>query len=196
MSLRQSKIKRQTNETDIQLSFNIDGTGQSNIDTGIPFFDHMLDLFTKHGLFDLTLSVSGDLKVDFHHTVEDVGICLGNALHEALQDCKGITRYASGSIPMDEALCKMSLDISNRPYLDFNVDVPKAKVGEFDVELTKEFFHAFTSNARLTLHVELVKGDNLHHIIEAIFKAFGVILDEGTRLDSRKSDVPSTKGIL
>jgi len=196
MSNRRSTVNRETNETKVELALNIDGDGSSTINTGIPFFDHMLDLFSKHGLFDLNLVVKGDLEVDYHHTVEDIGICLGNAFREALGDAKSINRYASGSIPMDESLCTIAVDISGRAYLSFNADIKPAKVGEFDVELTKEFFNALVSNARITLHLDLVRGENSHHIIESCFKGLGVVLDRATSLDTRKTGVPSTKGIL
>lgn len=193
---RRADVNRKTNETAIELVFGLDGSGTSAIDTGIGFFDHMLDLFTKHGNFDLSLKVDGDLRVDFHHSVEDVGICLGQAFRDALGDASGISRYSSGLIPMDEALCQMAIDVSNRPFLDFQGAFPKSKVGEFDVELVKEFFNAFVSNARVTLHLEVIKGENLHHMIEACFKAFGQLLDKATRIDPMREGVPSTKGVL
>lgn len=193
---RTASIKRKTNETDVSLKLNLDGQGKGSLKTGVAFFDHMLDLFRHHGLFDLDLQVKGDLEVDFHHTVEDVGICLGQAVREALGDAKGISRYSSGLIPMDETLCQMALDISNRPHLTFDCAFPKTKVGQFDVELTEEFFRAFVSHARVTLHIKLLAGSNLHHMIEGCFKAFGVMLDKATRLDPRKASVPSTKGTL
>lgn len=193
---RVGKVSRKTNETQIDLTFKLDGTGKSKIKTDIPFFDHMLDLFTKHGIFDLDLNVKGDIDIDFHHSVEDTGICLGQAFREALGDSKGITRYASGLIPMDEALCQVAVDISNRPHLTFNYDAPKSKVGEFDIELAEEFFIAFVNNARITLHLDIIRGRNLHHIIEGCFKGLGIILDRATILDPRKAGIPSTKGIL
>lgn len=196
MRKRQKTIKRHTNETRISLTFTIDGSGSGTISTGIAFFDHMLDLFRHHGLFDLELSVDGDLEIDGHHTVEDVGICLGRALREALGDAKGIMRYASGIIPMDEALCQVAIDISNRPTLVFNCDMPKSTLGSFDVELAEEFFKAFVTNAGITLHIDMLRGSNLHHMIEAMFKALGQILDRATQIDPRKSNIPSTKGVL
>ncbi len=196
MMERNGKINRKTSETDVNLQFTLDGSGQSSCQTGIPFLDHMLDLFATHGLFELTVEANGDLDVDFHHTTEDIGICLGLAFKEALGDAKGIYRYASGAIPMDESLCQMAIDISNRPHLSFNADLAKGKVGDFDVELVEEFFNAFVSNARVSLHIDIVAGTNLHHMIEACFKAFGVILDRATRHDPLKKGVPSTKGIL
>ncbi len=194
--MRKSSIKRATNETKIDLVFSVDGTGQSTINTGIAFFDHMLDLFTRHGLFDLQLTVNGDLEVDYHHSVEDVGICLGQAIHQALGDCVGITRFADVTLPMDESLCQCVIDVSNRSYLKFNATYSQAKVGQFDTELVQEFFQAFVNNARLNLHLDLFDGTNTHHQIEACFKAFGVCLDKATMIDPRKPGVPSTKGVL
>ena len=196
MSKRSAKIKRKTTETDVNLTLVLDGEGKSTLKTGIPFFNHMLTLFAHHGLFDLTLDVTGDIEVDFHHTVEDVGICLGQAFSQALGDAKGIHRYASTSTPMDEALCHMSIDICNRPHLDLSCEFPKTKVGQFDIELAEEFFRAFVNNARVALHIDLSKGSNLHHIIESCFKGFGRTLDQATCLDPRKTNIPSTKGVL
>lgn len=193
---RKATIRRKTGETDIHLSFNLDGTGLSELNTGIAFFDHMLNLFTKHGHFDLSLALKGDLEVDYHHSVEDAGICLGQAFREALGDARGIKRYASGLIPMDEACCEIALDISNRPMLIFDSNLPKAKVGNFDVELVEEFFNAFVSNARVTLHLRVIRGTNLHHIIEACFKAFGQILGDASTKIPGRNDIPSTKGLL
>lgn len=192
--MRKASIKRNTSETKINLTFSLDGTGKKSIATGIPFFDHMLELFTQHGQFNTALKANGDIDVDFHHTVEDVGICLGLAVQEALQDNKGIQRYASGLIPMDEALCQMALDICNRPTLVFNCQLPKTKVGTFDVELVEEFFVAFVNNARVCLHIDIIRGGNLHHIIESIFKAFGIILNQSTTITG--TTIPSTKGVL
>lgn len=195
--MRKGSITRKTNETDIRLDLNLDGAGTSVIETGIPFFDHMLTLFAKHGMLDLDLHLKGDIDVDYHHSVEDVGICLGLAFREALGDARGIQRYASGLIPMDETLCQMAIDISNRPALVFSYQFPKTKIGTFDAELVEEFFHAFVNNARVSLHVNIIHGSNLHHIAEACFKALGIILDQATSIDPRKSDlVPSTKGML
>ncbi len=194
---RIAKITRKTAETTIQLSLNIDGEGKSKITTGIPFFDHMLTLLSRHGLFDLDVMVKGDIEVDFHHSVEDVGICLGQALNQAIGDGRGMTRYASGLIPMDETLCQMAIDISGRSFLAFNADFPKSKIGDFDAELVQEFFQAFTSNAKLTLHLTLVAGENLHHMAEGCFKALGICLSQAVRIDPRKANqIPSTKGIL
>ena len=196
MTKREATIERNTTETKIKLSLLLDGDGQSSIKTGIGFFDHMLTLFSKHGLFDLTVAVDGDLDVDGHHSVEDVGICLGLAFHDAIGDARGINRYASAIIPMDESLCQIAIDVSNRPALGFNHNFEKEKVGEFDSELVEEFFNAFVNNARINLHIDMLKGSNLHHKIEACFKAFGICLDRAIQLDPRKKDIPSTKGIL
>lgn len=193
---RQHSIKRETKETSIELDLTIDGQAKSNIHTGIGFFDHMLDLFTNHGLFNLNVTVKGDLHVDFHHSVEDVGICLGIAFKEALGDCKGITRFANVLVPMDEALCQCAIDICNRPFLGFVHNFDKEKVGDFDAELVEEFFNAFVNNARISLHLNILKGTNTHHKIESCFKALGQCLDKATQFDIRKSDIPSTKGIL
>lgn len=195
--MRISEINRKTNETDITLILNIDGTGKSEINTGVGFFDHMLTLFASHGMFDLTVKCNGDLQVDAHHTVEDVGICLGMAFNEALGDMKGIKRYSDKIIPMDEALVLNAVDISGRSYLAFDLEVPAKKVGNFDTELVSEFFLAFVRTAKLTLHIKKLAGRNTHHIIEGCFKAFGRIMDEATLLDSRRAGVlPSTKGVL
>jgi imidazoleglycerol-phosphate dehydratase len=194
--LRRAEIKRTTNETDIMLSFNIDGSGVSELETDVPFFNHMLDLFTKHGLFDLKVDARGDVEVDDHHTVEDIGICLGQAFREALGDKKGIRRYANVFVPMDEALAQVVIDISNRPHLEYRASFPGATVGSFTVELVKEFLWKFALEARITLHVIVHYGDNTHHMIEAIFKALGRALDEATSIDPRVQGVPSTKGVL
>lgn len=195
--MRKGSITRKTNETDIRLDLNLDGAGTGIIVTGIPFFDHMLTLFAKHGMFDLDIQLTGDIEVDYHHSVEDVGICLGQAFREALGDARGIKRYASGLIPMDETLCQMALDISNRPALVFNYQFPKTKIGTFDAELVEEFFNAFVNNARIALHINILHGSNLHHIAESCFKAFGIILDDATQIDPRKTElIPSTKGTL
>lgn len=195
--MRNSEINRKTKETDISLSLVIDGSGKSEIDTGVGFFDHMLTLFASHGMFDLTVKCNGDLEVDAHHTVEDVGICLGMAFSEALGDMKGIKRFADKIIPMDEALILNAVDISGRPYLAFDLDVPAKRVGNFDTELVSEFFLAFVRNAKMTLHIKKMAGRNTHHIIEGCFKAFGRVMDEATMIDARRADVlPSTKGVL
>jgi imidazoleglycerol-phosphate dehydratase len=196
MPKRTSTIKRKTGETNISLSLNIDGKGKSAIKTGIPFFDHMLTLFAKHGLFDLKLSAKGDIDVDYHHTVEDVGICLGQAFKKALGDKRGIVRYGESKVPMDEALAEVVIDISGRPHLTYNVPIKKTKFVDFDVEVVKEFFEAFVLNAGITIHVNLIRGSNTHHIIEAIFKAFAVTLSKACEIDPRKKGIPSTKGVL
>ncbi|NOX24919.1 MAG: imidazoleglycerol-phosphate dehydratase HisB [Deltaproteobacteria bacterium] len=193
---RQSAIKRQTSETDISLQLSIDGTGQADIQTGVPFMDHMLTLFTVHGFFDLTITAHGDTAVDGHHTVEDLGICLGQALKEALAGGHGIKRYGNSAVPMDESLVRISLDISNRPFLQYQVIINEAKTGSFDTSLTKEFLRAFTLHAGITMHVDMIRGENAHHIIEAIFKALGQALDQATNTDERIKGVMSSKGSL
>jgi imidazoleglycerol-phosphate dehydratase len=193
---RKAEIVRKTKETDISLVINLDGKGKSQIETGIPFFNHMLTLFSKHGLVDLELRVKGDIEVDFHHTVEDTAICLGQAFKKALADANGITRYSSGIIPMDESVCQLAIDISGRPYFEFIGEVPNTKVGDFDLELLEEFFRAFVFNAGITMHMWLLKGKNMHHISEACFKALGIILNRATQIDPRIEGIPSTKGII
>lgn len=194
--MRSYKINRTTTETDISLKLSIDGTGKSSIQTGIGFFDHMLTLLTKHGLFDLQVVCNGDLEVDQHHSVEDVGIALGEAFRQALGNKVGITRYASITTPMDEALSTVSLDISGRAYLVYQAKDLKEKVGNFDTELVEEFFQAFASNAKVTLHIHNVYGKNTHHMIESIFKGFGRALDIATQKSERIKGIPSTKGSL
>ncbi len=195
--MRTSEINRKTKETDITIKLNIDGTGISDINTGVGFFDHMLTLFASHGLFDLTVKCNGDLEIDAHHTVEDVGICLGKAFSDALGDMKGITRYADKILPMDEALILVAADISGRPHLSMSLDVPAKKVGNFDTELVSEFFLSFVRNAKMTLHINKMAGRNTHHIIEGCFKAFGRVMDAATCFDPRREGViPSTKGEL
>lgn len=194
--MRQAKITRKTAETDIALTINLDGSGQSEIATGIGFFDHMLTLWTKHGLFDLSLCTKGDLYVDGHHTVEDTGIVLGQAILQAAGDKAGIKRYGTSYVPMDEALAMVSLDFGGRPYLVFDVPLPPVHIGGFDSELLEEFLRAVAVQAGLTLHVRLLSGKNAHHIVEAVFKAFGRALDEATRKDERIVGVMSTKGSL
>lgn len=194
--MRQAEIRRETAETKIHLHFSIDGKGKADIDTGVGFLDHMLVLFTAHGLFDLKVTCDGDTEVDDHHTTEDIGIALGQAFHEAIGDKKGIHRYASVSIPMDEALATVHLDISGRPHLVYNVTGLKDKVGTFDTELVQEFFQGFTNHARVTLHINLEYGTNTHHMIEAIFKAFARALDHASSINPRIKGVPSTKGLL
>ncbi len=193
---RQARIERSTKETQVVLHLNLDGTGASKVETGIPFFTHMLEAWARHGLMDLTADAKGDLEVDLHHTVEDVGICLGKAFKEALGDKKGIVRYGASFLPMDEALLHAAVDISGRPYLVFNVPLQRTRIGAFDLDLLKDFFRAFTFNAEITLHVTMHYGENLHHIAEAVFKAVGRALEEATRLHPRVAGVPSTKGRL
>jgi imidazoleglycerol-phosphate dehydratase len=193
---RQARIERSTKETQIVLQLNLDGTGLSKVETGIPFFTHMLEAWSRHGLMDLSVDAKGDLEVDLHHTVEDVGICLGKAVKEALGDKRGIVRYGASFLPMDEALLHAAVDISGRPYLVFNVPLERTRISNFDLDLLKDFFRAFAFNAEITLHVTMHYGENLHHIAEAVFKAVGRALAEATRLDPRVADVPSTKGRL
>jgi imidazoleglycerol-phosphate dehydratase len=190
-----SHVTRKTNETDIVLELEIDGSGQVNIDSGIPFLDHMLHLFAAHGLFDLTLKARGDLEIDDHHTVEDIGICLGQAFRQALQERQGIRRYGFARVPMDEALAQVTVDLSNRPFLVFKAAFSSAG-GRFDPQLVPEFWRAVAQHGGLTLHIEAPYGDNTHHIIEAIFKAAGRALDQASALDPRRRGVPSTKGVL
>lgn len=193
---RAAQIDRKTNETDISLSFAVDGEGNSRQDSGVPFLDHMLDLFTRHGHFDLVVKAKGDIEIDYHHTVEDIGICLGQALREALADKKGIKRYGSSFVPMDDALAQVVIDISNRPHLEYRASYPSPMVGQFPTELVHEFLWKFALEARINLHVILHYGHNTHHMIEAIFKALGRALDEATSIDPRVKGVPSTKGVL
>jgi len=193
---RKAKIERKTKETDIRLELNIDGNGISEIDTGVPFIDHMLTLMAAHGFMDIRLTARGDTEVDFHHTVEDLGICLGMAISQALGGKNGIRRYGSASIPMDEALSSVVVDISNRPFLAYRVKLKESKTGEFDVKLVREFFRAI-ANSGITIHIDLISGDDPHHVAESIFKAFGRALDQAVSIDTRqKNSVPSTKGIL
>jgi len=193
---RKAEIKRKTMETDVKVALSLDGSGKSNINTGIGFMDHMLTLFAAHGLFDLEIKATGDVEVDFHHTVEDVGIGLGQALAEAVGDKKGIVRYGEATIPMDEALAQAVMDFSGRPHLSYSDDIKPAKVGEMDTELFREFFEAFVRNSGITLHIRVFSGRNAHHIIEAVFKAVGRALDKAVGIDPRRSGVPSTKGTL
>ncbi len=194
--MRKSEIERKTNETNILLSLNIDGDGTRKIDTGIGFFDHMLDLFAKHGLFDLTLSVKGDLNVDEHHTVEDTGLVLGKAFARAAGDKAGIYRYAAEYVPMDEALAMASVDFSGRPYLKYNVVCPDELVGGVSAQVFEEFFRAFVTTAKITLHICVFYGDNTHHMIEAVFKAAARALRFALEKDGRAKGIPSTKGVL
>ena len=193
---RIANIERVTNETRIRLELNVDGCGKGAICTSVPFLDHMLNLFARHGLFDLTVEASGDIDIDFHHTVEDIGIVLGEAFKQALGDKKGIRRYGQATVPMDETLASVAIDISGRPYLVYHVTLPKVKIGEFDVELAREFFQAFVNHCGLNLHINVMYGDNVHHIIEACFKAVARAMDVATQLDPRVEGVMSTKGVL
>jgi imidazoleglycerol-phosphate dehydratase len=193
---RQATIERVTKETQIKLSLEIDGTGEAKICTSVSFLDHMLDLFARHGLFNLQVDAKGDIDIDFHHTVEDIGIVLGQALKEALGDKKGIRRYGQATVPMDETLASVAVDISGRPYLVYHVSLPKVKIGEFDVELVREFFQAVVNNLGVNIHVNAMYGDNVHHIVEACFKAFARAMDQATQVDPRIEGVMSTKGKL
>jgi len=193
---RTATIDRSTKETNIKLTLELDGRGEHQIESGVPFFDHMLTQIARHGFFDLQLDAKGDLEIDAHHTVEDVGICLGEAFKKALGDKAGIRRYGRGTMPMHEALAAVILDFSGRPFLVFNVPLPKAQVGNFELELVEEFFTAFCNHSGANVHVNLAYGDNLHHIVEAVFKAFARALDDATQFDSRIEGVLSSKGSL
>lgn len=196
-SPRQSAVHRQTKETDIDLKLLIDGSGRADIKTGVPFMDHMLTLLTVHGFFDLTIKADGDTEIDDHHTVEDLGICLGQALQKALQGGAGIKRYGEAVIPMDETLVRVCLDISNRPFIHYEVKLQEAKTGNFDTSLTKEFLRALVMHAGITMHVDMIRGENAHHIIEAIFKGLGKALDIATTIDPRLTGtVLSSKGSI
>ena len=195
--MRKGSIDRKTKETSINVNVNLDGTGQSNIRTGIGFLDHMMEQIAKHSLIDIDLKAKGDLHIDLHHTTEDSGIAFGEALKEALGDKKGIKRYASATIPMDETLSRVSLDISNRPYLVWNVKLSVVKLGEMDTELFKEWYHAFSQSAGITLHVENIYGENSHHIIESCYKGLARALRDAVQVDPRAQDIiPSTKGTI
>jgi imidazoleglycerol-phosphate dehydratase len=196
LAVRTAKNSRSTKETNISVSLNIDGAGKSKISTGIAFLDHMLALSSKHGIFDLTLKAKGDIEVDYHHTVEDIGIVLGEAFKSALGKKERIERYGDAKVPMDEALSEVVIDISGRPHLEYNVDISKKKFIDFDTEVVKEFFEAFVLNAGMTIHINLIRGKNMHHILESIFKAFGVALGKACAISPRKKGVPSTKGVL
>ena len=193
---RKATIERKTAETDILLELDLDGSVNGYVQTPVPFFSHMLDQVARHGFFDIKLKAQGDVEIDDHHTVEDVGIVLGLAFREALGDKSGIRRYGAKTIPMDEALASVAVDFCGRPCLIFDVDLPKNKVGSFDTELVKEFFTAFVNNAGATLHIHLICGENIHHVIEAVFKAFARTLDEAVSIDPRIRGVLSTKGKL
>ncbi len=195
--MRTVNIKRKTKETDIDLTLNLDGTGKNDIQTGCGFLDHMLTLFAKHGRFDLTVKCVGDTFVDYHHTVEDIGICLGMAFSKALGEMKGIYRYGHTVIPMDEALILTAVDISGRALLSFKAKMPAKRVGDFDTELVQEFFYAFVRNANVTLHIIRMDGTNTHHIIEGIFKSFARTMAHAVRINEKyKDEIPSTKGVL
>ena len=195
--MRQAKIARKTAETDIAVEVNLDGTGRYDCKTGVGFFDHMLDQLSRHSLIDLTAAATGDLHIDDHHTVEDTGIALGQALAKALGDKRGIRRYGACLLPMDDALVRAALDLSGRPYLVWNLEMPTAKIGTFDTELVREFFQALATHGGITLHVDAIHGINSHHIAEAAFKAVARALREAVETDPRKADaIPSTKGAL
>ena len=195
--MRTKTIKRTTNETDISLTLNLDGTGQAQIESGCGFLDHMLTLFARHGRFDLSLSCKGDTEVDFHHTVEDLGICMGEALASALGDKRGICRYAQQLLPMDEALVLLAVDLCGRSYLGYRVTGLKERVGTFDTELAEEFLLALTRSAGVTLHVQMLSGCNTHHMLEAVFKALGRALKDAVKIDETcRDEIPSTKGVL
>jgi len=193
---RTAKVERKTTETEIFIEINLDGSGKGEISTTIPFFDHMLTLLAKHGFFDLTIKGYGDTDVDYHHLVEDVGICFGELIKKALGDRKGIVRYGSAVVPMDESLSHVSMDISGRPYLIFNVDFDNKQIRDFDPLLFKEFFKAFSDHGGITLHINVMYGKNPHHIIESIFKSFARSLNQAVSIDARISGVMSTKGSL
>jgi imidazoleglycerol-phosphate dehydratase len=195
---RQSERERKTKETEIQVRIDLDGSGDTDVQTGIGFFDHMLDAFARHGGFDLRLRCTGDLHIDAHHTVEDIGIVLGGALLEALGDKSGIVRFADATVPLDEAVVRAVVDISGRPFIHHDVEIPggQPRIGEFDSALAAEFWRAFATEARITLHLDLIRGVNAHHIVEATFKAAARALGAAVRIDPRISGVPSTKGVL
>ena len=195
--MRTAEINRKTNETDIKLRLNLDGTGKSEINTGCGFLDHMLTLFARHGGFDLTVSCKGDTKVDYHHTVEDIGIALGDAFKSALGDMRGITRYGSFILPMDESLIMTAVDISGRSHLSYGLTIPAQKVGDFDTELTEEFYLGFVRHSAITLHIKQLSGTNSHHIIEGAFKSVARSLAAAVKIDeNHKNEIPSTKGVL
>ena len=193
---RTGTVERKTKETEIIVSVNIEGSGKAEIETGMPFFNHMLDSFSRHGLFDIKLQAKGDLDVDFHHTVEDVGLALGEAFKKALGDKHGIRRFGEASCPLDETLAKVVIDLSGRPYLSYNVKIRPGRVGSFDTDLPHEFYAAFTNQLGMNLHIDVIRGENPHHIIEACFKAFARAMDMATGLDERITGVLSTKGSL
>ncbi|MGH8454770.1 MAG: imidazoleglycerol-phosphate dehydratase HisB [Nevskiales bacterium] len=197
MSARTASIRRDTLETQIEVSVNLDGTGRTTLETGLPFLEHMLDQVARHGLIDITVRAKGDLKIDAHHTVEDIGISLGQAFARAIGDKKGILRYGHAYVPLDEALSRVVLDCSGRPGLEYAVDYPRARVADFDVDLVREFFQGFVNHALITIHIDCLRGRNAHHIAETVFKAFGRALRMAVGRDTRLGDVmPSTKGTL
>ncbi len=193
---RKAEVKRKTKETEVVLKVDLDGSGRHSIDTGIPFFDHMLSLLAYHSNMDLTLKAKGDIGVDAHHTVEDVGICLGEGIRKALGEVKGIQRYGMAIIPMDETLVSVAMDFSMRPCLVFHMKLRRSRIGTFDLELVEEFFRALCNHSKITLHVNLLYGKNSHHMVEAIFKGIGRALREAVSIDERSSRIPSTKGVL
>lgn len=193
---RSAAIERITRETRVRLNLDLDGSGEAKISTSVPFLDHMLDLFARHGLFNLEVEAQGDIDIDYHHTVEDIGIVLGNAVRQAAGDKAGIRRYGHAVVPMDETLAEATIDLSGRPYLVYNLDLPKIKIGDLDVELVREFFQAFTNTCGANVHLNVRYGDNVHHIIEACFKAAARALDVATSFDPRIEGVMSTKGTL
>ena len=195
--LRKAEIQRKTNETEISVFLDIDGSGNSNIDTGVPFLDHMLHQISSHGLFDLNIKAIGDTEIDDHHTNEDVGIALGKAFSESLGDRKGINRFGHFLAPLDEALIQITLDCSGRPHLSYNLQIQSSKIGSYDTELVREFFIAFVNNSGITLHINQIQGVNAHHIVEATFKAFSRAMRMATEIDNRRSEtIPSSKGML
>jgi len=197
MSVRAATVKRDTLETQIEVTINLDGTGQSQFQTGVPFLDHMMDQVARHGMIDLKVEAKGDLHIDAHHTVEDIGITLGQAFNQALGDKKGITRYGHAYVPLDEALSRVVIDFSGRPGLEYGVDFPRAQIGDFDVDLFVEFFRGFVNHALVTLHIDCLRGDNAHHVAETVFKAFGRALRMAVERDERMAGImPSTKGQL
>ena len=196
MENRIARCSRETNETKIKLELNLDGTGVANIDTGIPFFDHMLCGFTKHGLFDLTVKVDGDLEVDCHHTIEDTGIVLGNAILQAIGDKKGMKRFGNFMLPMDETLALCAIDLSGRPYLNYSAEFTVDRCGGMDLEMVREFFYAVSYSGVMNLHLKIIDGNNNHHMVESLFKAFGKALDQATMYEPRMQGVWSTKGTL
>ena len=193
---RKAKTSRKTKETEITVNLDLDGSGTAEIQTGIPFFNHMLEIFTRHGLFDIEIKAQGDIEVDYHHTVEDVGLVLGQAFKEGLGDKQGIARFGDASVPLDETLAQVVVDLSGRPYLSYNVKIRPGRVGDFDTDLPHEFFQAFANQLGMNLHINVVQGENPHHIIEACFKALARAMEKATRINPRIKGVLSTKGSL